>query len=298
MNQEIVKATHGAPDRPLKIGNLEIQCYVLEDDRRVLVQGGLINALDISHGGSGGRGGDRLAKFVGGDRLKPFINQSISDRTASPILFKTTSGNMAYGYEATLLADLCDSVLEAKEQGKLQKQQEHIAKRCQILMRGFARIGIVALVDEVTGFQEVRDRLALQQILEKYISKELLAWAKRFPDDFYIELFRLRGWQWKGMKVNRPSVVGNWTNDLVYERIAPGVLAELKKITPRDEKGRTKHRFHQRLTEEVGHPALANHLHATIALMRAFPTWGAFYRAIQRAFPKPGEQAELALDEA
>lgn len=297
MNGKIVKATHGAPDRPIRIGDLEIPCYVLEDDRRVLVQGGLINALDISHGGSGGRGGDRLAKFVEGDRIKPFIKQAILDRTGSPILFKTTSGNLAHGYEATLLADLCDAVLEAKERGMLQKQQEHIAIRCRILMRAFAQLGIIALVDEATGYQEIRDRVALQKILDAFISKELLAWAKRFPDEFYQELFRLRGWQWKGMHVNRPSVVGHWTNDLVYERLAPGVLEELRRKEPPDEKGNRKHHLHRWLTEDIGHPRLAQHLHAIIALMKAFPSWGAFHRAVQRAFPKIGETIPLNFEE-
>src|SRR5712692_10382868 len=38
----LVKATHGSPDRPLRIGDLEIPCYVLEDGRRVLVQRGMM----------------------------------------------------------------------------------------------------------------------------------------------------------------------------------------------------------------------------------------------------------------
>jgi hypothetical protein len=68
------------------------------------------------------------------------------------------------------------------------------------------------------------DRLALQAILDKYLRKEFAAWAKQFPDDFYREIFRLRNWTWRGIKVNRPQVVARYTNDLVYARLAPGVL--------------------------------------------------------------------------
>jgi hypothetical protein len=149
-----------------------------------------------------------------------------------------------------------------------------------------AHVGILALVDEATGYQEVRDRRALQAILDKFLKKEFAAWAKRFPDEFYQEMFRLRGWQWRGMKVNRPSIVGHYTNDLVYERLAPGIRDELERRNPKDEKGNRSVKHHQWLTEDIGHPALAQHLYATIGFMRAAATWDQFYRMMQRAFPK------------
>lgn len=295
MADKIINATYGAADRPLKIGNVEIQAYVLEDDRRVLVQSGMIEALGISPGGSGSRGGDRLAKFTHQDRLKPFIDSDILERTDTPIYFRTTNGTVAYGYEAEVLARIGFAVLDAAKDGKLQKQQEHIVKQCEILVRGFAVVGINALVDEVTGYQQVRSRLALQAILDRFLRKELAAWAKRFPDEFYQEMFRLRGWQWNALSVNRPSVVGKYTNDLVYERLAPGILEELQGKNPKDEKGNRKSRHHQWLTEDIGNPALAQHLYATIGFMRASTTWEQFYRMMQRAFPKKNSTMLLPL---
>jgi hypothetical protein len=136
--------------------------------------------------------------------------------------------------------------------------RSNIYEKCKLLIRAFAVVGITALIDEATGYQETRDRLALQAILDKFLRKEFAAWAKRFPDEFYQEMFRLRGWQWKGMKVNRPSVVGHYTNDLVYERLAPGVLEELQRRNPRDEKGHRATKHHQWLTEDIGNPALGS----------------------------------------
>jgi P63C domain len=95
--------------------------------------------------------------------------------------------------------------LDARDADKLTEHQKPIASACDFLIRGLAHIGIIALVDEATGYQEVRDRLALQAILDAYLRKELAAWAKRFPDEFYKQMFRLKGWQWKGMSINRPS---------------------------------------------------------------------------------------------
>ncbi len=194
------------------------------------------------------------------------------------------------GYEAHVLADLCQAILDARESGLLKtKQEKRYGVACYVLSRAFMKVGIDALVDEATGYQEIRDRLALQAILDKYLRKELAAWAKRFPDEFYEQLFRLRNWEWKGMKVNRPQVVAGYTRDLVYERLAPGILKELEVKNPKDDRGRRKHKHHQWLTDEVGHPALAQHLYALVSLMRAAKGWKDFYQLVQRAFPKKGE---------
>jgi hypothetical protein len=80
------------------------------------------------------------------------------------------------------------------------------------LVRAFAKVGIVALVDEATGYQYDREKDALQKILEQYISPELLPWEKRFPDEFYREIFKLKGWDFTVNGINkRPSIIGKWT---------------------------------------------------------------------------------------
>lgn len=297
-NESIVQATHGSPDHPLKIGDIHIPCYVLEDGRSVLVQNSMIGALDMSQGTAHAKsGGDRLVKFISTRALKDNVPDELVQAITEPIKFRTPNGQIAYGYEATILATLCEAVLDARQKRKLNYQQEHIARRCEILVRGFARVGIIALVHEATGFQDYRARQALEEILERFISDELGKWAKTFPDDFYRELFRLRGWQYSPFSVKRPMVVGHLTNDIVYQRLAPGVLDELKKLTPKDDKGRRKHKFFMRLTEDVGHPRLREHLAAVIALMKASPNWNQFYRLIQRALPKFNKTMPLPFDD-
>jgi hypothetical protein len=247
----------------------------------------MMSGLNMSPGTASGVSGDRLANFVQGKAISPFISKGLHDLIANPIRFRTQDGKAtAYGYEATALADLCDAVLEARQAGVLQHQQRHIATQCEILVRGFARVGIIALVDEATGYQTYRARRALHEILEQFISKELLKWAKRFPDEFYEEMFRLKKWKFNQIPSKRPIQAGKMTNDLVYERLAPGVLEELKRLTPRDAKGRLRHKYHQRLTEDVGHTNLREHLKSVITLMRAFDDWQDFYRAINRSLPK------------
>lgn len=296
-DEKTVKATHGDPDHPLRIGAAEIPCYVLEDGRRVLNQSSLVGALGMSHGGSYSRGGDRLAKFVVQERLKPFVGKDLIDRTAIPIKFKTPAGNIAYGYEATVLADICEAVLAARRDGKLMKQQEHIAVQCEILVRGFARVGIIALIDEVTGYQRDRASDALAKILQAFIDKELRAWVQTFPADFYAELFRLRGLEFPKDSVKRPQYFGKLTNDIVYRRLAPGVLAKLREVTPRKEDGRLRHKYFQRLTSNVGYPKLLQHLGSVVSIMKLSRDWTEFARNLDRLHPRYGDTLPLPMDD-
>lgn len=293
---EVPQATHGSPDRPLRIGNLEIPCYVLADGRRVLVQRGMLSSLDMKQGTAGRGGGDRLTRFVATKAIAPFISNELSDVINNPILFRPTTGGIAYGYEATVLADLCDVVLASRKAGKLHYQQVHIAEQCEILVRGFARVGIIALVDEATGYQADRARDALAKILEAFVAKELQKWVKTFPADFYQELFRLRRIPYDG-SVKRPQYIGHLTNDLIYDRLAPGVRQELNRLVPRDEKGRLKNKLFQRLTEDVGHPKLREHLASVITLMRANDDWQPFKKMIDRALPRYGDTPYLPFKE-
>jgi hypothetical protein len=297
--EEIPRATHGSKDRPLRIGGMEIPCYVLPGDRRVLYQRAMVAALGMKYGGNRNRGGDRLANFTAGKALEPYVSPELLRATTTPIKFRTPKGALAYGYDATILVDICEAVLQARSEGRLQAQQEHIAKQCEILVRGFARVGIIALVDEATGYQEVRKRDALEKYLSKYISKELVRWSKTFPDEFYEQIYRLRGWDYKEESSQRPGVVGHWTIDLVYDRLAPLVIDELKRLIPKDEKGRRKHKLFQRLNEDIGHDKLREHLIAVITLMKASPNWNSFYRLLQRALPKytvTARQLEMELE--
>ena len=287
MSAEPLKVIAGAPDRPLVIGDIEIPCYVLEDETRVLSQRGFIGSLGMSEGGARTRsdGAPQLAILLRSATLAPHVTGETLARAHSPIEFTPPhGGRTAYGYPATLLTDICDVVLAARSAGDLQPQQLHIAERCEILIRGLARVGIIALVDEATGYQDVRAQRALAKILEEFIAKELQPWTKTFPYEFYTEIARLKGWP-PLYSMKRPSVIGHYTNDIVYDRIAPGLLGELRRVNPTLPTGRRKSRHHQWFTPEGGHPKLNQHLAAVTALMRASANWNAFLRNLQRAFP-------------
>ena len=157
-------------------------------------------------------------------------------------------------------------------------------------------MGIIALVDEVTGYQEIRAKRALATILEKFIAKELQPWTKTFPYEFYLLLYKLRGWSDPdGHK--RTHQVAHDTNDLVYQRIAPGLLDELRKKNPKLPSGNRPSKHYQWFTPDIGHPKLKEHLAAVMALMRAAANWGSFHRSLERSLPKKGEIIPLNFDD-
>ena len=292
----VPRATHGSPDHPLRIGGVDIPCYVLEDGRRVITNQGLQIGLKMAKSG----GQQRTAALVAGLERKGLNCRDLLNSITNPISFRPGTGAKAYGYEATVLADLCDVILQARKEGLLNYQQEDIAAQCEVLVRGFARVGIIALIDEATGYQYVRDRQALQAILDRYLRREFAAWAKRFPDEFYKEMFRLKGWRWNVLNpAGGPRCVAQYTTDLTYTRLEAGLVHELEARNPVRVNGRRKAAHHQWLTEEVGHPALGKHLHAVIALMRACPDggWDMFKRMLDRSLPPKGHSIQLDFDD-
>lgn len=279
-------AAYGSADRPLRIGEIAIPAYVLDDGRRMLAQRGMQAGIGMSTSGGSG-GAQRLARFVATLEDKGLDSKGLSVRIGSPVMFRAPGiGGPIYGYEATILTDLCDAVLEARARGLLMKQQLHIAAQCETLARGLARVGIIALVDEATGYQSQRAHDALARILEKFIAKELRPYVKTFPPDFYQEIYRLRGEEYPPKQNRHNSYIGKITNDLVYDRLAPGVREELQRLTERYPSGRLKTKLHQRLTTDFGHPKLREHLGGVVMAMKLSTDWELFMATINRILPK------------
>jgi len=281
----------------IEINEIKIKSYVLDNGTRVLNRIQFLKALGRTGKAKGGQNKElKLPVFLSAKNLKPFIDKGLT-QNSTPINFQGLNGQVNIGFKAELLPAVCNVFLDAADAEAISVNQLHIVQRCKILIRGFATIGIIALVDEVTGYQEIRDRKALQKILEKFLRTELLKWSKRFPNDFYKEMFRLKNWTWNEAVSKRPGVVGKYTNNIVYERLAPGVLEELKKRNPKNEKGIRKSKHHQWLTSDVGHPKLQEHILGTMALMRASPNWNVFIRLLERSYPKFGHTLPIGFDE-
>ena len=292
MTQKLPKATHQGK---LPIGDTEIPCFVLKDGRRVISGRGMTKAIGMKGRGQGVR---RISTHK---TLKSFINKDLDVAINNPIEFLgvgSRKANPTAGYEATILHDLCQAVLEARDAGALKTEQEkRYAEYCDILIRSFAKVGIIALVDEATGYQDTRVKDALAKILEDFIAKDMRPYIGTFPADFYRQIFRLQNWPWHPNSTKRPGVIAKWTNDMVYERIAPGVLDELKKRNPTYKTGQRRHKHFQFLSEKVGEPKLRSHFDGLIALAKAAPNWRKFKEMVNKVYPKKWDQLLLDLND-
>jgi len=290
------EAVCGSPDKPLIIGDTEIECYVLDDGTRVITQAAFLSAIGKHPRAMGRRdGSDGLPPILRSAAIQPFITAEIREK-AKPIAFKLPSGGRASGYSAELLPDVCEVFLAAREAARLPYNQEHVARAAEVLVRGLARVGIIALVDEATGYQELRTKNALEKILEEFVEKELRPYIKTFPNDFYKEMFRLRNLPYTD-SVARPQYFGTLTNDVVYKRLAPGVLEELKRLQEKSPSGVPKHKLFQRLTQNHGYPQLREHLGSVVSIMKLSSDWADFKEKLERVHPTPeGAQAVLPMD--
>ena len=279
---------------PLPIGDVDLECAVLDDENntRVITMTSVFKAFKRVP-----RSNNRLINipaFVDAKNLQPYINQELKG-LISQIEYRDEKVDKI-GYNALILPEMCDMYLTARRDGALTQKQQHLAIQAEILQSAFAKLGIIALVDEVTGYQEDRAKTALVEIFTQFLTDERQKWTKTFPLDFYREIYRLRGWDFQPWNTKRPSVVAHWTDDFVYDRLAPQITDELRKKNPkRAATGRRKDRHHQWFNTESGHPRLKEHISGVIALLRAADNWESFKVSIDRAYPKFGNTIEMPL---
>lgn len=267
-----------------------LQCFVLNDGRRVISGRGMTEAIGMKGRGPG------VVRIADHKLIRAYGDPKLIDAISNPIKFvgKNPKGNSetSDGFEAEVLGQVCEAILTARDNGLLVTEQDYrYAQHADALMRGFARVGLVALIDEATGYQNDRNRDELAKILEAFVTRELRPWVPTFPPEFYERLYKLYNLPWPPEKANaRPSFFGHITNNVIYDRLAPSLLPELKAAASKAEK---RARLHQFLTEDIGHPALRAHLHSIITLLRIAKSPEHFFSMVDEAFPKFGTTGQL-----
>jgi P63C domain len=292
----MLRATHQGS---MTVGDLPLDCYVLEDGRRVFHKRGMAKALAMKSGG-----GNVFLRAMQRKGLGSELSQKLVERLESPIVFKPLTQDLAHGYEAEDLVEICKAIIRASEKEKLTAAQADLAKQAEILLRAFAKVGVTALIDEATGFQEIRSPDALRILVQQYIEKEKHEWAKQFPDDYYDELNRIYGSKRltttaSGAVIqNRPQHFAKFTRSFVYHPLENGaVLEELDKINPKvGPKNNRRARFHQHLTLGYGIEKLKRQVQEVLTLVKVSDSVVQFRRLFDKRFPQRGTQGRLFDD--
>lgn len=287
----------------LRLGDIEVPCAVLSDGSRVLTETDFMNGMGMYRSGAlsvrreRNEDNSQVPLYLAFKNLKPYIEKNLGDFNDLILKYRTASGSTAHGIRADLIPKICDVWIDAQEDGVLGSRQEQVAAKAKLIMRALAHVGIIALVDEATGFQRNRASNALAAILELYIAKELQPWIKTFPDEFYEQLFRLRGLIFPEDKVKRPQYFGHLTNDIIYKRLAPRVLEELKASTPKNDDGTRKTKLFQSLTTDLGHPKLREHMASVLTIMKLSNSYGDFIEKLNRIHPAYNQTLEMVMDD-
>ena len=240
----------------LSLGGEAIDCYVLDDQTRVISLSSAIRSTE------GGDAGGNISKVAGVMGLRNHLDYEAM--VAGLVEFEIpglprNGKGMATEWFERMLTAYVDAALDPDV--VLTPKQRETARRCQVLQRGLIRTGLDALVDEATGYQRMRADDALQFKLKAFIADELRGWEKTFPDALWYEFGRLSGWN-DPLK-NRPQWWGKLVIWLIYDTLDPDVAFYLKNNRPP-----AGTRWHQQLTENVGVRALVSRCYEVVGLAK------------------------------
>lgn len=303
----------------LRLGEIAVECHVLDTEQRVITQRALgqLFGLGAEHGYFGrsiarilslcrhlasvpkaekGRGGERGAEHGDFGRCIERIPNIHCKIDAVPkleaILFRAGQPGVARGYDAEAVMRICEALLAAREQGLLRQSQLPLAQRAEKIVRAFARVGLIALIDEATGYQLHRRKADLQQKFYWWLTDDFHAWTRVFHPEFYEHLER-----WYGRDYDRkrpPLHAQEFTRHYLYDKLDPDVAGELKRRNPQPEKGRNLHQLFSPKALEL----LQRYMDALIPIMRLARDRQHFERLYRVAFREAGQLEWLFDQEA
>lgn len=270
----------------LKIGDIELDVYVLEDGRRLFHKRGIARALGLKS-----EGGNAFMKTISRKGIGSVMSQELRLKIESPILFKGLGSDPAHGYTAETLIEVCDMLVQAWREDKLPPSQHFLAAQAEMIIRSAAKVGIYALIDEATGYIENKRKDAYRELFSQFLRDEFRQWEQEFPDKFFEMVYRVYGLKRKDPKsFKHPGFFGNFIRKYIYHPLANtngAILEELDKKNPVVyASGKRKYKFHQFLTDEIGLPAFRQHLWQVVGIGSSVSDKHQFDKAFYRAFPE------------
>jgi hypothetical protein len=284
----------------LPIGDVEIEVYRLHDGRRLIAKNAMARALTLKS-----EGGNAFLRTVTRKGVRSAIGDILWIKIENPIIFNRLDGDSesitatADGYEATTLIEVCDALIQARNDDLLASSQAFLAIQAEIIVRSAAKLGIVTLVDAATGYIEDVKKEEYLKLWKDFVSAEFRQWEKEFPDKFADTIYKIYNLKRKDPKsFKHPQFFGWFTRKYIYHPLANSngaVLDILDEANPVVYGGGgRKFKLHQFLTEEVGLPALRQHLWQVIGIGNAakdkLDFERSFYRAFPQAIPKFGSE--------
>ncbi len=280
----------------LSVGEIDIPCYVLDDGRRVFSMRGVVSSLSYNTETNARQVLANKAVLPYFDRGNLEVNTPAEKDFNSffgLIEFDTGGYGKALGFDVERFMDLCHAYSKALDAGaKLTTKQAEAAMRANAIIRASSKIGIIALVDEATGYQNIRAEDALQFKLKLFLAEEMRGWEKTFPDQLWIEWARLTDWQGDPTK-NRPRYWGYLVMEMIYRYLDPDVAQHIKENKPKPRKGQN---YHQWFNSDHGVKALIEHANRVVGMAQGCQTMDELRKKMKHVYAKEPLQLELFVD--
>ena len=285
----------------LIIGERDLEVYNLGDGRRLFHKRVMGHALGLKS-----QGGNAFMKMISGQAIRSEIPEELVDKLSKPLIFRAFNGDLAHGYEAGVLIDVCQALIEARNKGLLNAKQEFLAIQSEIIIRACAKVGINALIDEATGYSDNKRKDEYRQLFQDFLQEEYAQWRDpEYPDKFFEMIYRLYGLKRKNPDSSKhPQFFGKFIRKYIYHPLANSHGAILDLLDQKNPvvytNGGRRFKFFKFLSDEIGMPALRAHLWTTIGIglvvSDAVSFDRAFYRAFPEAIPSRPDDPQLRLD--
>lgn len=272
-------------DGKLLIGDIEVDVYRLTDGRRVISKRAMAAVLGLKS-----EGGSAFMKTLSRQGIRSSFPPDLLIRLEKPLVFRPLTGDLADGYAAEDLIDVCDALIAAFHNGDLHPSQYFLSRQAEIIIRASAKTGIAKLVDEAVGY--VSDRKdEYRKLFQQFIRKEARQWEKEFPPKFFDMLYRLYGLKRQNPDSSRhPQFFGHFIRRYIYHPLANSNGAILQYLDDKNpivySNGGRKFKFFQWLNDEVGIFTFRQHLWQTIGIAEAAKSRAQFEVGFYRAFPE------------
>ena len=279
------------------IGLTKVDVYVLRDRRRLVSKRAMARALGLKS-----EGGNAFMKTLNGKTIGSKIPLELREKIENPILFKPLAGDPGHGFEATVLIELCDFLMQIRDD--LLENQAFLARQAEVIIRAAAKLGIIALIDEATGFIDDKRKEEYRELWQEFIREEAGRWEKaEFPEELFSIMYKLYGL--KRLNPNstkHPKFFAKFLRKYVYQPLANSRGAILQELDLKNPvvyaNGGRKYKMFQFLSDEVGIPELRKHIWKTVGIGLSVGSKEQFDRSFYNAFPaarplRPGETPDL-----
>lgn len=276
----------------------DVDCYVLDNERKtaVISQRGMGKALGLPDHGMA------LPRFIATKAMAEFAGAEFGDKLTQPIKFQWVGGgaetskpdeekaskkpSVFYGYDVTLLIDLCHAILKAEADGKISDRSAHIAKQAHVILNASAKAGIEGLVYALAGYDRTSEEVIAA--FKHYVQEEAKKYEKEFPPELYLAWHRLydipvlergRSWYFKHLTLKH-----------IYIPLAKSDGKLLKLLREAKGAGWSKNDKLFQFLNEVGTKALRLHLGRVQEMAEDSPDKTTYEKRITKRF---GNQQEF-----